>query len=1600
MPSEPPDFTASFADVLVQELAAIRLRRERIWRMAVPLVGPPTESENDPRLADPAKDGPERLARVDADQQRVAAALIEARGRTVQETDEANDDLQLTAARRVAMDDYLAGLAFSGGGIRSATFCIGVLQGLAGLGILRFFDYLSTVSGGGYAGGWLAAWIAREGDPLNVERQLNVSRVEQAKAERATSRGADGRPADRLPVRQVLDDEPEPVRHLRQYSSYLNPQPGLFSIDTWTLVAIYARNVVINLMVILPALMALAVAVRLVIRLCQWEHLADVAVIQAMAWLVILVVLVLVVNVYLMWLARLDRDDQAATSWRLWKRLNTWAKETLTLKRPLRPDELPWKLLRPKRVRDWLFSDVQDNEEAGSRRIAAFIPWAMTYAVVLPWLVSALILSIYYVPGLNLLRERFLDDRGQLEPWPATAMILMAILALGFGVGSYFVERGLARLVAVVALAGLASWFVDSMVAMGANSPVLGAVVTAAGLTVTAAVLAWGTSHVRAAAILFVVTAVLSSLLLIGDAGVLPGWLRDRTAEAQAAIARSIENSYYLSLPNVVLHALANGLIGALVAAAFPAGRRRTRGMPAPAAALLAGAGGGVLMTISEELLRSTATGGSPWVLATIGPPLVLLTVLGGLALFVALLGPAIGENEREWWGRLAAKIAVTAAFWTVGVGIVAFGPALLYAAGSAKSATLGALWAIATAVGVRVGSRAAGVAPGGEGPARPALATRLVLAVTPTLFLVGLLMFVAMAVAYLTDADWNTLPEAPMGREASAWQEFVWYYRSYFQAARQIDPLVLVGWLAGLAAVAFVVSWNVDANLFSLHELYANRLTRTFLGASRPSRDWPRRWGRPGDRSIRTGGPTDVRGQPRAANPFTGFDPADEIDLYQLAIGRFVLELPRDDQPRGLVGPPKLPPEVRYWGPHLILNTALNLIAGDDLAWRDRKAESFALTPLYCGSRSTGYARVTDSTRRRLRLGRSVALSGAAVDPNMNQMQSAPMTVLLTIFNARLGAWVENPNRRWWEKAQPDDGPTGEVWQARGASASYLLFRELLGDTQGRGQYVHLSDGGHFENLGVYELIRRRCRFIVAVDATENPNATSDNLGILVRLCRIDFGVRIELDTAKLAVTAADGRSKAHVVIGTIHYEDVDGGAVPGMLVYLRASMTGDEPPDVQQYRNLHPEFPRQLTLTDQSFDEDQFESYRALGHHVARVAFVDAARELYEEDSTPPDPADPTRLRDTVARWWRDQDGGAQAFRDGHRRLFGVMRNRWAEPPPGSVQEYLESGRAWAALQRDLRTDPNLARLSRELYPERPAADRPDDERVERAELHAVEQILQLMADTWVGQGLDAYRDAELGRGWMNTFRRLSGTQAFRRHWPALRAEFNAEFVRYCERQLHLGVNPARLVPVTATSPALAVLGAEFSGEWPEHLREEARRLQVPGFDLPSLATVGHRYLKHLVGPEAVTLPADGSLPAVRAAWLIVQTPAGHRPENDADLAYVRGLAVVHAGRRGGDDRELFAWVRPTHRSMGIGEDVWDSPERERLFHALRASGGKLVVRYPRTVGGPRVSLGRSQWLNFFTQYGFAPPQGADLIEGEEWELELTPPPAAEEG
>jgi hypothetical protein len=346
-------------------------------------------------------------------------------------------------------------------------------------------------------------------------------------------------------------------------------------------------------------------------------------------------------------------------------------------------------------------------------------------------------------------------------------------------------------------------------------------------------------------------------------------------------------------------------------------------------------------------------------------------------------------------------------------------------------------------------------------------------------------------------------------------------------------EPVAIEGLLvACLAIPALFLSRFIDANKFSLHAMYRNRLIRTFLGASN---------------------------RERKANPFTGFDPSDNFPVAKLSAK-----------------------------PLHVINMTLNLVKGENLAWQQRKGESFTATRYRTGSCRVGYQSSTTYAGG-ITLGGAVAISGAAANPNMGYASSPLMSIVMMLFNARLGAWLPNP------------GDAGRrCWGMHGPTFSVLPFiDEAFGRTTDRHAWVNLSDGGHFENLGLYEMLLRRCATIIVVDGSGDPLFQFGDLGNAIRKAYVDMGIPVEFpDGVAISKTPAVG--SRHAAIGRSRYSAVDGKDAPdGTIIYIKSSLTGNEPEDVRNYAALNPCFPHQPT-TDQWFDEEQFEAYRRLGFHV----------------------------------------------------------------------------------------------------------------------------------------------------------------------------------------------------------------------------------------------------------------------------------------------------------------------------------------------------------------------------------------------------------------
>jgi hypothetical protein len=180
-------------------------------------------------------------------------------------------------------------------------------------------------------------------------------------------------------------------------------------------------------------------------------------------------------------------------------------------------------------------------------------------------------------------------------------------------------------------------------------------------------------------------------------------------------------------------------------------------------------------------------------------------------------------------------------------------------------------------------------------------------------------------------------------------------------------------------------------------------------------------------------------------------------------------------------------------------------------------------------------------------------------------------------------------------------------------------VAREAFGLTDNDSPYVYLSDGGHFENLGLYEMVLRRCHLIVVSDAGCDPDCHLEDLGNAIRKIRIDLGVPIDMDRFNIQ-SRKSGISGRHCAIGEIRYDHVDGPhARRGLLIYIKPSVSGDEPRDVFNYTQTCPAFPHEST-GDQWFSESQFESYRMLGLHTVTEMCQDWERTREHNNQVPP--------------------------------------------------------------------------------------------------------------------------------------------------------------------------------------------------------------------------------------------------------------------------------------------------------------------------------------------------------------------------------------------
>ncbi len=882
--------------------------------------------------------------------------------------------------------ENLWGLCLSGGGIRSATFALGFIQGLAKTGLLPRFHYLSTVSGGGYIGSWLSSWATRHPHGIEgVTRELNAP-----------------------PLGKRI--EADPVWYLRSYTSYLNPKLGVLSADTWTLIATYLRNLLLNWLVLIP-----------------------------LFWVIALM-----------------------------------PKIGLALVRLLPGDPV---------------TDIIAQHRAGASLVALLIGCA-GLALGMTYIFSALVEKL---SGTTDVPETA-KSRTQAE----------------------FLLRGLIPVMVAVFCLPLAwAWYPGAAPAWWA--------VAAAG----------------------VLLRLIASALSFGLA-----WLGDR-----------LEKKRLPDILWIVAFSLATGALGG--AFAWLLATRLFADVP--------GAIGGLPDATTAAMTFAVIK------FVCFAPPLLLMSMLATEAVFVGLISRRTDDEDREWWGRAGGWLFIASVIW-MGLRILTlFGPLTIHwleAQAPVFITAAGGLSGILTAaLGFGASTPAA---PGRHAPKTLGSMLRAsVLSISTALFICAMFAVLSLASDTLLHRLANPDVKYALDCTDTDWGLWItWCVAPAAALAQSIGLLTVIAAMIALGALAAVMQYFVSVNRFSLHALYRARLIRAYLGASRSTAD-------PQKPVL------DPKFGPRKPNWFTGFDPNDNINMADLDAGLCEAPSPGEGTIR----------KNRY--PFHLLNTALNLVHGDELAWQQRMAASMTISPLHCGNRDLGYRRsATYGHPEGISLGTALTISGAAASPNMGYHSSPIVGAVMTLFNVRLGAWLGNPARPVGDRSSSTEGPR--------FSAKYFAY-ETMGLTNRRRPYVYLSDGGHFENLGLYELVQRRCRLIVVSDAGCDPGFEFEDLGNAIRKIRIDFGVDIEMDAMEMHPRAdadADGvepvRPGRYFATGTIVYPE----GKKGRLIYVKPGIYGSEPRDVLNYAATHPDFPHEST-SDQWFDESQFESYRRLGRHVAKRIF-----------------------------------------------------------------------------------------------------------------------------------------------------------------------------------------------------------------------------------------------------------------------------------------------------------------------------------------------------------------------------------------------------------
>ncbi len=540
--------------------------------------------------------------------------------------------------------------------------------------------------------------------------------------------------------------------------------------------------------------------------------------------------------------------------------------------------------------------------------------------------------------------------------------------------------------------------------------------------------------------------------------------------------------------------------------------------------------------------------------------------------------------------------------------------------------------------------------------------------------------------------------------------------YLTFFQPFSWLKCMIVFLFGVGLL---YYTNFRMNINKISLHNFYRDRLTSAYILQ--------------GKRKSEDGG------------PFQEVEQKDELKLSELYSKSYST------------------------GPYHLINTNLNLkkhLPDEKLPnGVFRRGESFIFSKLWCGSAKTGYRSTVsyEEMDSHLDLGSTMAISGAAVNIGMGVEGASTLRFLMGILNLRLGYWAYNPDPLYSKNAK---------WHGKTIPGTLCAIREWLGLYPLKTKFISLSDGGHFDNIGVYELLRRRCKYIIVADAEADPQMKFQALAYLIRIARIDFAIEIKIDISGLQRDTSTQFSDQHCAVGTIKYpkkgyQDEE----MGYLLYCKSSLTGDEPAHLNEYHIKHPQFPHETTA-DQWFSEQQFEAYRELGYHVGKRV-LKSVTEISKE----------TSLEDLFLRlkefWYPRSQLNTTHFTQHSaelNRLFDFISSH-EELDFMDSQIYPE----WQEMMEDSDLVKKPADFSSWL---------PDSAEKRRAGFYICNQMMQLMENVYLDLNLENHYKHPDNRGWMNLFIHWSWSSMFRITWAISACTFGAKFQKFCEKHLNLSL------------------------------------------------------------------------------------------------------------------------------------------------------------------------------------------------------------------